>query len=195
MSAPARHTSHEITGLRGKALSAAAHILASRGADELNLRAIATHAKIGIGSIYYYFANKDELLLSLALMGFDDLRREILSSQAEPDAPSPMRAASRAFLGFAARQPATFSLMFNERLLTRHQSLRQAERSILSLYEAAVQADDRIPPPHQGEAAAALWALGRGVAAMMASEPTGTLPPEVLERIIAGARYLIDHHY
>lgn len=192
MSPRAKNPSHEIGGVRAKALAAAANILATQGQDDLSLRAIAEAAGIGIASIYHYFANKEELLLSLALMGFEDLRRDILEQQADPQLASPMRGGNRAFFGFVRDRHALFFLMFSERLLARHETLRGAEHRAFLAYKAAVESDDRIPAAHRENAAHALWALGRGMAATIASYPAEQLPPGYLERMFAGGLYLID---
>jgi AcrR family transcriptional regulator len=192
MNPKARNPSHEISGVKAKALTAAADILATKGVDDLSLRAIAESAGIGIASIYHYFANKEELLLSLALMGFDDLRRDILQNQARAEFGSPMRGGNRAFFGFVRDRHALLSLMFGERLLARHAALREAEHRAFLAYKAAVESDDRIPGAHQENAAHALWALGRGMAATIASYPPGAVPEGYLERMFAGGVYLID---
>lgn len=180
-------------GVRTRALAAAARVLAERGPDALSLRAIAHEAGIGAASIYHYFANKDDLLLSLAAEGFAALRADILRLQADPEIGSPMRGGHRAFFTFVQTRPALFSLMFNDRMLARHESLRRAEHETFLAYEAAVRADGRIPPKHQGNAAFAIWALGRGIAAILSSQPGGELPPEEATRLFAGAAWLIDH--
>jgi len=182
----------EIHTLKTRAIDAASHILASQGVEDLSLRAIAEHAGIGIASMYHYFENKDELLLHLALRGFDELRREIVLRQSDPEAASPMRGSGRAFVDFALSQPALFSLMFNERFMARHEVLRDAEQHCLRVYEAAVRADNRIPPEHQANAAFALWALGRGLAGMVCSQPVAYIAAELNKRLSAGATYLID---
>lgn len=193
MTRSSRATSLEVGGPKAKVLAAAAHILATQGADELSLRAIAEAAGIGSASIYHYFANKDDLLLSLAIEGFEDLRRDILQLQADPAFASPMRGGHRAFFSFAQTRPALFSLMFNDRLMARHQALRDADHRTFLAYQAAVEADGRIAAPYKAQAALALWALGRGIAAMLSSQPDGTLPPDVAAQLFAGAAYLIDH--
>ncbi len=180
-------------GVRAKALAAAGALLAEVGADELSLRLIADRAGIGLTSIYHYFENKDALLVSLALGGLEDLRRDILALQKSPEFDSPMRGGARAFFAFAESRPRLFSLMFSERLLVRHEALREAEQKIVLAYQAAVEADDRIPPRHQENAAYALWALGRGMAAIIASYPGGRPPEDLLTKLFAGGGYLIDH--
>lgn len=194
MTTRTRQAPHEApTGVRAKALAAAAAILAAQGAEDLSLRLIAEQAGIGLASIYHYFENKEDLLLSLALAGVEELRRDILEYQKSPEFASPMRGGARAFFGFAQSQPRLFSLMFSERLLARHESLRDAEYRMFLAYKAAVEADGRIPAHHQENAAYALWALGRGMAAIIASYPSGQIPPELLEKLFAGGAYLIDH--
>ncbi|MAB15450.1 MAG: hypothetical protein CMI59_16315 [Parvibaculum sp.] len=185
-------TSLEVGGVRARALTAASHILATRGPEKLSLRAIAESAGIGTTSIYHYFANKDELLLNLALMGFRDLHRQIVKFQTSPEYDNAMQASARAFFDFAETHPALFSLMFSERLMARHVSLRDAEYETFLAYQAVVEADERMPAGQRPNVAYALWALGRGIAAIMSSYPDGKLPPEIAERLFAGASYLIN---
>jgi AcrR family transcriptional regulator len=193
MTGSIRQASHDTGGLKGKVLSAAARLLTTQGPEDLSLRAIADAAGIGLASIYHYFASKEDLLLSLAVEGFDDLRRDILEFQVDPAFTSPMQGGHRAFFNFAETRPALFSLMFSERRMARHGTLRQAEHATFLAYQSAVQADPRIPGPYKGKAALAIWALGRGMAAMISSQPDGKLPEEMAATLFAGAAYLINH--
>lgn len=188
-----KHAEHDIPGVKARALQAAAYILATRGVEDLTLRAIAEHGGIGIASIYHYFDGKEAILLSLSLVGFADLRREMLREQADPRHESPMRGGARGFFAFAERHPKLFSLMFNERMLARHAELRAAEQRAFEVYEDAVRGDVRIPPAHKEDAAYALWALGRGMAAITASFPTGRLPSELHDKLYKGATFLTYH--
>lgn len=193
MTSKFKYPAHEIGSLKSKALKAAMSILATHGVEELNLRAIAETAGIGIASMYHYFQNKDDLLLNLAIRGFEDLRADIFKYQGDPEYVSPMRGGARAFFAFAQGQPALFSLMFDERLMARHEALREAEHNTFLAYEAAVRADDHIPTQYQDVAAFALWALGRGMVAIMSSYPGGQPPNDVFIKLFAGASYLINH--
>jgi hypothetical protein len=83
--------------------------------------------------------------------------------------------------------------MFSDRMLARHEELRAAEHAAFLAYEGAVRADVRIPPEHHEDAAYALWALGRGMAAITASFPDGRLPPELADKLFKGASFLTDH--
>ena len=188
-----RYASHETHGLKAKAMSAAAHILDTRGIEELNLRAIAEKAGIGIASMYHYFDNKEDILLSLGVMGFDDLRRDILGTLTDGSSETPIGASAAVFFRFSETRSELFSLMFNQRLLARHEALREAENRTFLAHEAVVYSDQRIPEGHRQSAAYALWALARGMAAIMSSQPDGKLPPELTERLMSGAGYLISH--
>jgi AcrR family transcriptional regulator len=174
-------------------LSAASDILAERGVDELNLRAIADSAGIGISSMYHYFAGKEELLLSLAVVGFDDLQGRIRRNRADASMPTPLAAGARAFFGLAEAKPALFSLMFDPRLLARHESLREAEAKTLLAFQSTVEADERFPASKKASVAVALWALGRGIAAITSSQPDGQLPADFAERLWAGVTHLVNH--
>lgn len=191
MNNKARKPSHEVSSLKAKALNAASHVLATRGVDDLNLRVIAETAGIGIASMYHYFDGKDDLLLTLATRGFQDLRRNILAPPDLPASASPMQKGHWAFFTFAQSNPALFSLMFDERIMARHESLRETEHETYLAYEAAVRADTHIPEQHQNVAAFALWALGRGMAAILSSYPGGRPPQEVVEKLFLGASYLL----
>lgn len=184
---------HEVGGVRAKALAAASEILAERGVDELNLRAIADSAGIGISSMYHYFASKEDLLLSLAVMGFDDLQASIVRNKSDASMPTPLAAGARAFFGLAEAKPAQFSLMFDPRLLARHEVLRDAEHQALLAFQSTVEPDERFPVTQKANVAMALWALGRGMAAIMSSQPDGQLPEDTARRLWAGVAYLVNH--
>ena len=192
MDARLKKPSHEVGGVRAKALSAALGILAERGVENLNLKAIADNAGIGISSMYHYFASKEELLLSLAVMGFDDLQASIVRLKSDPTMPSPLAAGSRAFFGLAEATPALFSLMFDPRLLARHTVLRDAEQRTFLAFQATVEADSRFPAAQKVNVAMALWALGRGMAAIMSSQPDGHLPDDIATRLWTGVAYLVN---
>ncbi|HEY4188373.1 MAG TPA: TetR/AcrR family transcriptional regulator [Polyangia bacterium] len=191
MSERLRHAAPDVPGVRAKALAAASQILAAQGVERLNLKAIAESAGVGISSIYHWFANKEELLLNLALMGFQDLRVDLIQVRGRPEYASPLAAGARAFLGFAETRPALFSVMFSERLLNRHPDLRAAEQEALAAFETTVGADARFPEAHQADIGTVLWTLARGMASIISSYPGGEVPPELRAKFRGGLRYLL----
>lgn len=185
-----KDVSHDIHGVRARALEAASDILATQGLEKLNLRLIAEKADIGLTSIYYYFASKEDLLLSLALSGFDEVRRRIAQAVAA-DQENGFRAGSRAYLGYSQRKPALYALMYDQQLMSRHEVLREAEDAAYAEFLGVVKGDPRFPSERAAGIAYALWALGRGVAAMALSQEDGSLTPEQTALFSDGANYLI----
>lgn len=189
----AENSPHRISnGVKARALDAAARILACEGEEALNLRLIAEKAGTGLASIYHYFSSKDEILLNLALRGFEDLRRDIRAHVEDPSYLSPMRGGARAFFLFVEARPQLLALMFNARLLARYEALRIAEARAFAAYETAVRADARIPAVHQENVAFSLWALGRGIAGILQSTPDKEEAARLLQKMLEGGRYLID---
>jgi AcrR family transcriptional regulator len=187
-----RTAAPQIANVKARALDAASAILAEQGVEDLNLRAIAESAGIGISSMYHYFAGKEELLLSLALKGFEDLRADIDRNRQTGGFINPLGAGARAYFGFAETRSALFSVMFSERLLTRHEALREAERQTMVAFQATVDDDPRFPADRKADVAAALWALGRGIAAITSSHPGGKLPEDFAARLQGGLSYLLN---
>ncbi len=188
-----RSAAPQIASVKARALDAASAILAEQGVEDLNLRAIAESAGIGISSMYHYFAGKEELLLSLALKGFEDLRADIDRNRQMGGFINPLGAGARAYFGFAETRAALFSVMFSERLLNRHEVLREAERQTMLAFQQTVDDDPRFPAARKADVAVALWALGRGVAAMTSSYPGGKLPEDFAASLQAGLSYLVNH--
>ncbi len=187
-----KYAAHEINSLKAKAVRAAAYVLEVEGVERLNLKAIAGEAGIGIASIYHYFKSKDEILLNVALAGYEELRRDIQRAHECGASSSSSRRAGQAFFKFAETRPALFSVMCNQTLMARYAVLREAHFRMFQAYEAAVLTDERIPEANRSEVAYALCALGRGMAAVMASYPGGVLPADMADKLSAGVRYLID---
>lgn len=182
---------HDLHGIRARALEAAGEILSAQGLEKLNLRTIADKAEIGLTSIYYYFASKEDLLLSLALSGFDEVRRNIAQAVAQ-DADNPFRAGCRAYLSYSQRCPALYALMYDEQLMSRHEALREAEEATFAEFRDVVRRDARFPTEKADGIAFALWALGRGISAIALSQEGGALTGEQLALFSTGANHLIS---
>lgn len=183
---------HDVHGVRARALEAAGEILQTQGLDKLNLRMIADRAEIGLTSIYYYFASKEDLLLSLALSGFDEVRKNIAEAVASHQDENSFRAGCRAYLSYSQRRPALYALMYDEQLMSRHETLREAEERTFAEFREIVRQDSRFPSNKADGIAFALWALGRGISAIALSQEGGAVTPEQLALFSTGANYLIS---
>ena len=179
------------TNLRQRALLAAHPLLEVRGADGLNLRDIAAELRTGVASLYYHFANKDDLLAELAIDGFRELRRSIADALRKPGNRTPFHAASEAYVHFARERPALYALMYNERLLASHASLRAAESEAFDVFCLSLQGFG-VPDEKIANVALMLWALGRGIGAMsLATQASGQSAKAVTRRIVDGLSTLI----
>jgi AcrR family transcriptional regulator len=179
--------------VRFRALHAASTLLRHHDADHLSMRLIAAEAGIGISSIYYYFPGKEQLLVQLALGGFDALDRLLANSTAEPDSERGAFAqAADAFLRFVSANPSLYELMCDQHLLTQHAALRAAEDAVSATFGAKVAEDARFPPQIVASIAVTFWALGRGVAATALSHPNRELDAAYLRTLGEGLGYLID---
>lgn len=181
-------------GVRGRALSAASTLLAEQGAENLSIRTIASRAGIGISSLYHHFPNKEALLLKIALIGFQKLTREINGSAGLDPTLGPFSNAARAFLGHVARQPALHDLMFDQHLMARHESLRDAEREAFAAFTGKVASDPRFPRAIAPSIATTFWTLGRGLAVTALSQPDRRLSSEFRGHLAEAIGYLVDRN-
>lgn len=176
--------------VRIRALRAAGELLAEGGTEKLNLRMIAARADIGLASIYYYFASKDELFLQLALDGFAALQ-EAMRNGAETSGDL-FRGASSAYLEFAQDNSPLYRVMYDERMLAGFPVLHEAERGTLATFTAFVERDGRFPAEHAANIAWTLYAFGRGMSSLGASYPEGKLPEEQWRIFRAGLYYMLS---
>jgi AcrR family transcriptional regulator len=102
--------------LRVELLDLAETVLRERGAVKLSLRELAREAGVSHGAPRSHFPDRDALLNALAERGFDRLAHAIGSVIREPRsecgaASDLLRAAGRAYMDFAAQNPALLALM------------------------------------------------------------------------------------
>lgn len=71
---------------RERILDAAEKLFKHRRFHEITLQEIAQAAKVGKGTIYLYFEDKDDLFFQMATSGFDELC-EVVERHGAPDAP------------------------------------------------------------------------------------------------------------
>jgi AcrR family transcriptional regulator len=98
MSEPAPASASAVTGARARAraevraaiLTAAARRLATDGADDLSLRAVARDVGMVSSAVYRYFPSRDDLLTALIIEAYDSLGEHveaaIAASRGRPDA-------------------------------------------------------------------------------------------------------------
>lgn len=90
----------------------AARMFARRPFHEVRLDEIAAATRLGKGTIYVYFASKDDLHTTLIAEGIDQLVAEVQATERDTEAAWPaVERVVTALLGFANRFPHIYTLM------------------------------------------------------------------------------------
>jgi AcrR family transcriptional regulator len=170
--APAPKRSYHHGDLRRALVEAGLAIVETRGSAALSLRAVARRARVSHAAPYHHFRTKAGLLAAVAAAGFD---RFVATIQAEVARQAPrtpldqLRVIGSSYVGFAARNPLVFRLMFRPELTrpSEHPVLLEAEGrayGVLHYTLAAAQAQGQLPPGDLGPYAALAWSTTHGLA-------------------------------
>ncbi|MFC4604184.1 TetR/AcrR family transcriptional regulator [Rhodococcus kronopolitis] len=174
---------------RDALVSAGIELLEETGSADLGLRAIARRAGVSHGAPRRWFPTHRLLLAAIAEAGLRDLSATLAAAEGESGATIGQLAA--AYVEFAARRPAMFTLIFRHDLLEGSgTNLRAVSRPlferIVTLVEHATGARD------PEVAAAALWAGIHGIAVLSTTGSLGAAAPrvdvaELIERVVTNA--------
>ena len=141
-----------------KALHAATRaILHEAGPDAVSLREAARRVGVSATAAYRYFANKEELLASVAAEGFRELAAAMERGATESD---PLGGISLIYFDFALQKRGLFRLMFGPILVERakYPELNEAASAVFGLLQrVAVSADEW--PCEDDVAGIAAWGL------------------------------------
>ncbi|MFP4040162.1 MAG: TetR/AcrR family transcriptional regulator [Desulfosudaceae bacterium] len=125
----------EIEAIRERILDQALDIISRRGLDALTMRALAARLDMTAPNLYNFFANKDELYLSLVVKGFAMLHQAMTEARdSAREAPQQARAMIEAYVRFGLDHPRYYDIMFtlptpkhNDYLGTPHEALSEKE--------------------------------------------------------------------
>lgn len=110
-------TANKRRNLREDLIAAAEKRLQQGGLATVSLRKLAADTGVTTMATYHHFANKEALLLQIAVNGFHELAR--LMSEASDSATSPEDAVTRimrAYIRFALEKPGIYELMFGREI-------------------------------------------------------------------------------
>jgi AcrR family transcriptional regulator len=174
--------------LREALLTEAFRTLETGGLEGLSLRGLAEATGVSKTAPYRHFADKRDLLVSLAAEGFHELAdaleaslASVPSSGAPGDALGGVRALIRTYVDFARARPALYRLMFSRLGYSLHSescrqnSLRALDCLIRSV--AGAQEAGWRPGQEQRGLVLSLWAAVHGWAGLLID---GLLPPELI---------------
>lgn len=191
--APHRRPYH-LGNVRNRLLEAARTILEREGRDRLQLRTIAALTGVSAPTVYYHYADKRSLLCALARDGFQGLRAALIPAAAGQTGGAGLSAVSAAYLGFVAEHPALYRLMYEVRDGEPTPEVVAAEEEALAAMRAAVAAAlaDDVTEEEADHVAEALWAFGRGAAAvgLARGRPGGAAPLTWIRQALLGLAVL-----
>ncbi len=190
--------------LRDTILAAARRTFAEEGAAGLTMRRIADAIEYSPGTLYLYFANREEIALVLVREGFEKLLAAFAPALTVADPVERLRALGRAYVDFGLDDPQTYELIFMVDAKFVYAVLGSAEPNpagepgqrafdLLAATVAEAVAQGEFRPVDPARAADALWASLHGVVSLSITCP-GTLPDPrtvadlVCEALLAGFR-------
>jgi AcrR family transcriptional regulator len=159
--------------LKEALLRAALELIAQKGPAGFTFAEAARWAGVSPAAPYRHFRDRDELLASIALRGFNQFEAALARAWdgGRPDVFVAVDRLGRAYLGFARSEPAYYSAMFEAGIpLATNPELREAgDRAFAVLREAAEKLCAQTPARNRPPAlmvALHIWAMSHGVASL-----------------------------
>ena len=119
-------------------LRAAEKLFLTRGFDQVTLDEVSRKARVGKGTIYLHFANKEDLYAQVILSGLDEICSVVGEHAAGPEAPdAKLLATAKALRNFYRRRRCLIRVLYTEefrrRLSSRslHDDLHERQRRLV----------------------------------------------------------------
>ncbi len=159
--------------LKEALLRAALELIAQKGPAGFTFAEAARWAGVSPAAPYRHFRDRDELMASVALRGFEQFEAALkrVWNDGQPDVFTGLDRMGKAYLGFARAQPAYYSAMFEAGVSpSASPELRDAgERAFAVLRTAAEKLCAQMPLQGRPPAvlvALPIWAMTHGVASL-----------------------------
>jgi len=98
--------------VRRALMDAARHVLVQDGYDGLTVRRVAERAEYSLGTVYSYFADKDDLLYTLVLEDFHRLTERLRSIRDRHTGATAVREILLSYVEMGLEQPRSYEIMF-----------------------------------------------------------------------------------
>lgn len=181
--------------LKEALLRAALELIAKKGPAGFTFAEAARWAGVSPAAPYRHFRDRDELLASIALRGFEQFENALARAwdDGRPDAFTALDRLGKTYLEFARTEPAYYSAMFEAGIpLSTNAKLREAgERAFAVLRSAAEKLCAQVPAakrPPTLMVALHIWSMAHGIASLFGRGDEGrrTLPMSAEELLEAG---------
>ena len=160
---------------RDEILSAATEVVLESGPAAFSLREVARRANLAPSALYNHFANREALIVALAIRALDELRAYLGAAPESDDPADRLRDLGRAYFAFARERQQEYRLIFEclENPPTTWEAyLGVAEPFLLIVDACAIGLDSGAFVDRAGAGAGgmayALWALCHGHASLTA---------------------------
>lgn len=171
---PAAAPSYHHGDLRSALISEALRVVQQDGPTALSLRALARAIGVSATAVYRHFANKDDLLATIACEGFIGLCEAMqaqLASAPNADTRARLVLIGEAYVAYAIAQPGHYRLMFGKRMVERaaYPELAAAAATsyrMLSQSVADAIATDQLPALPISLISTLCWSLVHGLATL-----------------------------
>jgi len=179
--------------LREALIRAALQLIAEKGPGGFTFAEAARYAGVSPAAPYRHFRDRDELMSSVALRGFEQFAAALAKAwdEGRPEPVAALDRLGRAYLDFARTEPAYYAAMFEAGVrLDNNAPLREAgDRAFAVLRAAAEKIVAAMPASARPPAlmvALHVWSMAHGVAALFgrgdsARRPLPMAPGELLE--------------
>jgi AcrR family transcriptional regulator len=179
--------------LREALIRAALELIAKKGAAGFTFAEAARFAGVSPAAPYRHFRDRDELMASVALRGFEQFEAALARAWegGRPDAFAALDRLGKAYLEFARAQPAYYSAMFEAGVpVGANAPLREAADRAFAVLRAAAEALCALMPPVGRPPALMvalhIWSMSHGVASLFgrgdgAHRAAPISPSELLE--------------
>jgi AcrR family transcriptional regulator len=159
--------------LKEALIRAALELIAQKGPAGFTFAEAARWAGVSPAAPYRHFRDRDELMASVALRGFEQFEAALAKAwdDGRPDIYAALDRLGKAYLDFARTEPALYSAMFEAGVpLDTSPELREAgERAFAVLRGAAEKLCAQMPPKGRPPAlmvALHIWAMSHGIASL-----------------------------
>lgn len=186
------------TNLRRAMLDAARQCLVEDGYKGLSMRKIARQVGCGVGTIYLYFKNKDDIFHALIDEGFEQLYtayQAVLTAEADPF--DRLEGICRAYVDFGRTQPEYYAIMYmhHPTMVERFpQELYRRARRVLDVTADTLEAcaeSGRLRLSDPFTEATLLWSAMHGITSLIISQRVDArfdqaeLIDQAIQRVIA----------
>jgi AcrR family transcriptional regulator len=179
--------------LREVLLGATIRLIAEVGPTAFTLREVARRAGVSHNAPYRHFRDKDDLLATVAMQGFEELTQAMLDA-AEPqsNALDRLKRSGLGYIAFALHRPEHFTVMFEAQRSRREHPEAEAagKRAFGTLVDfvTGCQKEGYFAPGDPLRLALLAWSMVHGIAKLAI---TGRLPFQSRSEILKFAEFVI----